>query len=233
MSTLHLSHVLHKVTDLHGAVADAEAAGFTVHWGSDPERAHNALVWFETGPFLELYAVPTFDEALAPRFEAAAGPGAVLRSRRWGAMADGWCDYAVETDALDLDGVVARCTEAEIALGPAFHPSRTLPGGDTVSWDLAFPHDADLPFVMSAYSTPQRPASVTHENGATEITSITVTHPEPDRHRQELARYVGASTLDGVIVEQGDGPGMAVTAASASGLTEPAPFGASTVSPAA
>ncbi|MEM8903655.1 MAG: VOC family protein [Actinomycetota bacterium] len=232
MSTLRLSHILHKVTDLHGAVADAEAAGFTVHWGSDPGHAHNALVWFETGPFLELYAAPPFDEAKASLFESAAGPGSVIRSRRWGAVDDGWCDYAVETDEPDLSAVVARCREAGIALGPAFHPSRTLPGGDTVTWDLAFPDDADLPFVMSAYSSPQRPSAVRHDNGATEITSITVTHPDPDRHREELARYVGSSTLDGVIVEPGDAPGMVVGAVSATGLTEPAAFGASTVIPA-
>ncbi|MEM9651103.1 MAG: VOC family protein [Actinomycetota bacterium] len=232
MSTLWLSHILHRVTDLHGAVADAEAAGFTVHWGSDPDKAHNALVWFETGPFLEFFAPPVFDEARVAQFEAVAGPGSVLRARRWGAMADGWCDYAVETDASDLLAVVDRCEQAEVAIGPAFHPNRTLPGGDTVSWDLAFPHDGDLPFVMGAYSTPQRPETVRHKNGATEVTAITVAHPDPAGHRAHLARYAGTPTLADVIVEQGDDPGATITAVSVAGLSAPVPFGAGTVVPA-
>ncbi|MEM9563311.1 MAG: VOC family protein [Actinomycetota bacterium] len=232
MSTLRLSHVLHRVTDLHRAVDEAEAAGFVVHWGSDPDRAHNALVWFETGPFLEFFAPPRFDEASVEQFEAVAGPGAILRARRWAGVDDGWCDYAVETDAPDLDAVVARCQASEVDLGPAFEPSRTLPGGDTVTWHLSFPHDGDLPFVMSAYSTRQRPQTISHPNGATEVTSITIAHPDPDSHRRRLARYAGLPTLPDVVVEQGGGPGAAITSVSAAGLTQPVPFGASTLDPA-
>ncbi|MEM8924123.1 MAG: VOC family protein [Actinomycetota bacterium] len=232
MSALRLSHILHRVADLHGAVAEAEAAGWTVHWGSDPDQAHNALVWFEAGPFLEFYAPRAFDEALAARFEAVAGPGSILRGRKWAGMDDGWADFAVETDDADLGAVVARCAEAEVSIGPAFRPSRTLPGGGTVHWDLSFPDDGDLPFVMSAYAPPQRPSAVTHANGATAITSMTVAHPDPDEYRRTLVRYAGTPTLAGVVVEQGDGPGAVITAVSAAGLSAPATFGASTVGPA-
>ncbi|MEM9513889.1 MAG: VOC family protein [Actinomycetota bacterium] len=232
MSALRLSHVLHRVTDLPSAVADAESAGFTVHWGSDPAHAHNALVWFETGPFLELYVAPPFDESTASVVEQVAGPGAVLRSRKWGSMADGWCDYAVETDDADLSAVSAHCRDAGIALGPSFYPNRTLPGGDSVSWHLAFPDDADLPFVMSAYSTPQRPATVAHANGATAITSITLAHPDPARFSEQLTRYVGTPALADVIVEQGPDPGATITSVSAAGLDAPAQFGSSVLRPA-
>ncbi|MEO1057515.1 MAG: VOC family protein [Actinomycetota bacterium] len=232
MSALRLSHVLERVTDLPAAVAAAEAAGFTVHWGSDPDYAHNALVWFETGPFLELYVAPPFDESTAPVVEQVAGPGAVLRSRKWGSMVDGWCDYAVETDDDDLSAVVARCRDAGIALGPSFYPNRTLPSGDTVSWHLAFPDDADLPFVMSAYSTPQRPATVAHANGATTITSITLAHPDPDRLREQLMRYLGTPALTDISVEPGPGPGATITSVSAAGLDTPVRFGSSVLHPA-
>ncbi|MEM8618843.1 MAG: VOC family protein [Actinomycetota bacterium] len=232
MSTLVLSHILHRVGDLPRAVAEAETAGFQVEWGSDPEVAHNALVWFARGAFLELYHAPPFDESTASLVEEVAGSGAVLRSRRWGAMADGWCDYAVETADADLGAVAARCAADDIALGPAFNPSRALPGGGRVSWHLAFPDDGDLPFVMSAYAPPQRPGAVAHANGATEITSITVAHPRPDEYRRHLARYVGTSSLDGVIIERGTGAGATITGVTAAGLDAPARFGVGTIDPA-
>ncbi|MEM9132420.1 MAG: VOC family protein [Actinomycetota bacterium] len=231
MSALRLSHILHRVTDLHRAVADAEADGFTVHWGSDPDVAHNALIWFETGPFLEFIAPPPFDESLAPRYEQVAGPGAVLRSRRWGAMDAGWCDVAVEVDAPDLEAVMRRCEEVEVAIGPSFEPSRTLPGGEKVSWHLAFPHDGDLPFVMGAYSTPQRPEAVHHANGATEITAITVAHPDPDGYGRLLTRYLGTAMPADIVVEAGDGDGAVITAVAAAGLTAEVRFGASVLVP--
>ncbi|MEM9464875.1 MAG: VOC family protein [Actinomycetota bacterium] len=233
MSRLRLSHILQRVTDLPAAVADAEAAGFTVHWGSDPDHAHNALVWFEDGPFLELFAVPPFDESLAEVYVQHAGPGSVLRSRRWATMDDGWCDYALETDDDDLGEVMDRCSANGMAIGPKFRPNRALPGGGAVEWDLAFPHAGDLPFVMGAYAPAQRPTTVTHANGATAITSISVAHADPERHVAELARYADTDTLAGVeIIAGGRDDDVVITAVHAAGLAAPVAFGSGTITPA-
>src|SRR5262249_54346468 len=51
---LRCSHVLCTVDDIARAVADYTELGFTVEWGSDPRQAHNALIWFAEGPFIEL-----------------------------------------------------------------------------------------------------------------------------------------------------------------------------------
>ena len=54
---MQLSHILYKVKDLHEAVTDFTNMGFTVTYGAEPNRAFNALIWFDEGPFIELFEI--------------------------------------------------------------------------------------------------------------------------------------------------------------------------------
>ena len=55
---LKCSHILCKVNNISNLFRDYEALGFSVEWGSAPERAHNALLWFKEGPFIEFLQMP-------------------------------------------------------------------------------------------------------------------------------------------------------------------------------
>ena len=50
--------IICKVNNIKEAVRDLEALGFSIEWGRAPERAHNALLWFKEGPFIEFFQLP-------------------------------------------------------------------------------------------------------------------------------------------------------------------------------
>jgi len=206
MSNLRLSHILCKVTDLHAAAARLAADGFTFAWGSAPSVAHNALVWFDEGPFLELFVPASLD---APAAGTSLSPAIAGRFRRWAAAPDGWCDVALESDAKDLDATLARLAAAGVAAAALPRMSRTNPDGSVVSWAGLCPVDDDLPFAVSAYSEPQRPARTAHNNGANRVEQVIVATPDPAGYRRRLAALLGDESAAAAwdIVE---GPSFAV-----------------------
>ena len=130
MSTLRLSHVINKVTDLHVATAELTAAGFTFAWGSEPGVAHNALVWFDEGPFLEAFQ---FDRLAGAATGDTVPPAFAARFRHWISAAPGWCDVALECDNTDLGATMARLRAAGVAASGTVAMSRTNPDGTVVS----------------------------------------------------------------------------------------------------
>ena len=184
MTPLVLSHVLYRVDDLPAAVADYRDRGFTVTWGGPPASAHNALIWFETGPFLELLLAPETGRAIP----AAVPPAALQRFERWGEGPPGWCDLALETPDPALDNVVASTRAAGIAITDPHPFSRTKPDGSVVRWQLAFPEDVSLPFVMSAYDPPQSGGvdDTSHANGTQGIERVVIASPDPEAYRRTL-----------------------------------------------
>ena len=200
MSDLTPSHVLVRVQDLARSVAEYEAAGFTVQWGSDPEAAHNALIHFREGPFIELFD-PVPADADPDEFRARMPP-------RVGAWVDarGLCDHALEgyrsMEAI-LDGLAARGIETT----PAFEAERTGADGVTLRWSLMLPPRLDLPFVMSPYEpAPAIPAGDRrHANGLLRLASLEIESAQPFELAERLTAMLGHAALrtsdDGVMVE--------------------------------
>lgn len=200
MSDLMPSHVLVRVEDLARSVADYEAAGFTVQWGSEPEAAHNALIHFRAGPFLELFD-PVPADADPDEFRARMPP----RVAAW-VDARGVCDHALEGDAsmeTILEGLAARGIET----GSAFEAERTDADGVTRRWFLTLPPRLDLPFVMSPYE----PAPVIseadrrHANGLLCLASLEIESAQPLELAERLAAMLGdgapRAADDAVMVE--------------------------------
>jgi Glyoxalase-like domain len=171
---LRCSHVLCTVDDLGEAVQDFTDLGFAVQWGSDPRVAHNALIWFRDGPFIELAHFP---QSVGARSDEVLGE----RLARWVAPGEGWRDLALETDATDLAGARAWLREAAVDVSPVLDGKRIRPDGQEVRYQYLMPLSAGLPFVVSAYDPPQRPEAVTHSNGATGIARLYVTVSPADR----------------------------------------------------
>lgn len=178
---LRCSHVLGKVDDISTAVQDFTDLGFTVAWGSAPGHAHNALIWFDSGPFIELFELPSAMRLLWPVMVAARGRTAADRIARWARAAPGWCDVALETESTDLTAARAALRSNGIVVSPVMRGKRTPPGGDPVRYQFLATRPARLPFVVSSYDPPQRPASTMHANGATHIDSVTLGVATADR----------------------------------------------------
>jgi hypothetical protein len=172
------------VNDVASAVRDFTGLGFTVEWGSDPRWAHNALIWFARGPFIELLEPPAPPrlEPIVARYGQAAGE----RIIRWARSSEGWCDTALETDSIHLAATRAALVAAGVDLSPVLEGIRTRPDGGTVRYEFLAPLPVQLPFVVSAYDPPQRPVHVTHANGALEITCIRMGISVADQGRYDL-----------------------------------------------
>ena len=166
------SHVLCKVDSIADAVADFTTIGFTVTWGADPKRAHNALVWFDEGPFLELFELPVWMRALWPAMAPVRGRAAADRIVHWARPGEGFRDVALATAGPDLAAARAALTAAGLPVSPVLRGKRTRPDGQQVRYRFMAPRPARLPFVVSTYDPPQRPAHTVHPNGARRIGGV-------------------------------------------------------------
>ncbi|GAA1880359.1 VOC family protein [Streptantibioticus ferralitis] len=178
---LRTSHLVYKVDDVRALVRDFTDLGFTVEYGSDPARAHNALLWFAEGPFIEFFQLHTAFRLLRWPLGAAYGPGAGERLTRWARPGEGWRDLALETDESALHQTRTTLRAAGVPLSRVVKGRRTRPDGQLVRYQFLAPRPSRLPFVVSAYDPPQRPAHVVHPNGAHGIARVRMGVADADR----------------------------------------------------
>lgn len=180
---LKCSHILCKVNNISDVVRDYEAEGFSIQWGSAPERAHNALLWFEKGPFIEFFQIPKPLTLLIPPLGWIYGRAARKRWTYWSKSSAGWCDVAMEPEERiseaghgsgadrirELEAVRSTVNKAGISTSRLIHGRRTRPDGWKVKYSLFAPEPIGLPFVVSTYDPPQRPKKIEHPNGASGV----------------------------------------------------------------
>ncbi|MEM7217340.1 MAG: VOC family protein [Pseudomonadota bacterium] len=190
------SHYLCRVRDLRRAVADFEQAGFRVVWGGDPERAHNAMIYFEAGGFIELFdptasGVTGVVQKLVARVGAALGQPLLVRMQNW-LVSHGLCDFALETDqpfAPARDALAA----SGVVLGKSRDFSRRRADGVTTRWQLCTAASPQLPFLMGPYDPPPVIGAddLAHPNGLRRLLGLRLCTPRPGDYVAELARLVG------------------------------------------
>ncbi|WP_328995845.1 VOC family protein [Kribbella sp. NBC_01245] len=177
---LRCSHILCKVDDIQTAVSDYTELGFTMTWGSRPGKAHNALLWFGSGPFVEFFELPSRAAALRWPVGLCFGAAAGRRIADWARPGEGWRDVALETDDLDLRAAHTEL-KALMPVSRVMKGRRTRPDGQVVRYQFLAPGPAELPFVVSSYDPPQRPLDIVHANGATGIAKVHMTVAPADR----------------------------------------------------
>jgi len=181
---LKVSHIQYKVNDIKKAVKEFEEACFTVMWGRDPKHADNAFVWFEEGPFIEIFEMKKKYSYFAPIMAVMYGKEAKQRWKHWYEVPEGWCDFALEAE----DGIQAdmgRINEIQayvngkgVATSKIINGNRTRPDGEKVRYAYFTSVPTELPFVVSTYQPRQRPETIVHKNGAVRVAELKVTAPE-------------------------------------------------------
>ncbi|UHA73196.1 VOC family protein [Paenibacillus sp. 481] len=189
---LKCSHIICKVDDITTVVRDYEALGFTMQWGSAPQRAHNALLWFEHGPFIEFFQIPTSLSLLSFPLGLIYGRAAGQRFKYWSKCTEGWCDVALEPERVssiemlngehpngehpnaeynrkELEDIQLAVRQLGMPTSRIINGKRTRPDGNLVRYSLFAPKETELPFIVSHYDPPQRPKKIEHPNGATGI----------------------------------------------------------------
>ena len=171
---LRCSHILCKVRRIDDCVRDLELAGFSVQRGG----AHNALVWFEQGPFLEFFELPGWCRPLSLPFGLRFGRSAGRRLALWAAAGEGWCDLALEPrgyrpdDPLHLGDVHQFLRTLAPGTSRIINGSRSSAGGGRVRYRFITAGDRQLPFIVSHYHPLQRPERVLHANGALAVARV-------------------------------------------------------------
>lgn len=177
---LRCSHIVCKTRDIAACVRQLERAGFTVQRGG----AHNALVWFEQGPFLEFFEIPRWARLVTLPFGLRYGRSAGERLAHWARAREGWCDVALEPrsyrpeDPLDLDPVRRHLLALAPGASRIISGSRACAGGGRVRYRFMAAGDRHLPFIVSHYQPLQRPAAVKHANGVTAVARVDLRLPD-------------------------------------------------------
>jgi len=168
-----LSHVLYRVKDLAAAVEKLRDEGFVVEYGTSPQKAYNALIWFGEGVFVEIYnnsGLPIWVKWLMKIL----GYQPVLdRMNKWEETEEGWCEWSLETTATQLTAQKKWFKYWNIPF--KFHKAKRKDiKGQILRWELLMPNAIDFPFLMSAYVPNPRPKKINHNNGITGISKLVV-----------------------------------------------------------
>ena len=105
------------------------------------------------------------------------------------------CGLCLEGDASELE----EGTTLLSGKGLRLKPKRVDPHGRELRYEVFFPDDVDLPFLMSHFSTDPRPRDFTHPNGIGSIAHVT--YPMPERKRNTVLRLSDDDRLE--LVEPG------------------------------
>ncbi|MGE7110047.1 VOC family protein [Lysinibacillus sp. NPDC047702] len=180
---LKISHILCRVHDIKKAVHDYEKAGFQVEWGRNPKNSLNAFIWFDQGPFIELFEMKRFMSPI--QFPLGILYGRSMRERwvKWMIQREGLIDFAIEgyeeniAKQENLNLVRNEINNLGISTSKVLNGRRKKPTGEIVTYGFFSLSPCDLPFVVSAYNTPQRPKQIKHTNGSQYIHSMTISCP--------------------------------------------------------
>ena len=195
---MQLGHVVYKVKDLSRAVAVFEARGFAVEYGT-VKHPYNALIYFSSGPYLELLARTGMPPLLGRLLALGPRGGAARRFLAWDRGPEGLRGLCLEGDASELEEGATLLNGKGLRL----KPKRVDPHGRELRYEVFFPDDVDLPFLMSHFSTELRPQDFTHPNGIGSITHVA--YPIPGRKRNTVLGLSDDDRLE--LVE----PGQAMT----------------------
>lgn len=99
---MKLGHVIYKVDDLHQAVQEYEAKGFSVEYGKI-KNPYNALVYFSQGPYLELLASTGMPRFAKKVLRLLGKRGFVDRLDAWDRADEGYIGLCLENDRSEVD----------------------------------------------------------------------------------------------------------------------------------
>lgn len=182
-----LDHLVILVHDLEEAIVDYGRLGFGVTPGGEHADGltRNALVPFRDGTYLELVAFVRPEDG---------------RDNVWGwrgfLPGGGLIDYCAAS--ADLWGELERLRGLGFEVEDLGEGGRRLPDGEEIRWRSAgFRQEGRaLPFLIEDLTPRERrvpggPAA-DHPNGATGISRLEISTPDPDRAGRDLAALTGA-----------------------------------------
>lgn len=170
---IQLSHVLYRVNDLHESVFKLQKEGFVVEYGTDPEKAYNAIIWFEEGIFVEIYTNSGLSLPIKCMMKLFGYQFVLDRINKWENIENGWCEWSLESRIKKLD--IEREFFKNEKEPFKFHKAKRRDiNNQILKWELLMPNDIYFPFIMSAYTPNPRPRKIEHPNGIQSVSKIII-----------------------------------------------------------
>lgn len=170
---IQLSHVLYRVKDLHLAVSLLQKAGFIVEYGTDPEKAYNAIIWFDEGVFIEIYHNSGLSAPIRWMMKLFGYQPVLNRINKWNKIENGWCEWSLESTLENLNAEREFFTNENKSF--KFHKAKRKDANQQIlRWELLMPNDIYFPFIMSAYNPNPRPREINHPNGIKFVSRLIV-----------------------------------------------------------
>ena len=166
---MKLGHVLYKVNDLDLAVKDFSDKGFNVEYGSK-ENPHNALIYFSSGPYIELIQKPPVSRLSKFLLKIIGKKSLVDRFNYWEKSKEGYFEICLETK--NKMNVVRQTLQNNGIKYFETSSKRLDPNNRHLKWKLLFPLENKLPFFMTQFNIDPRPKNYTHPNGITRIDKV-------------------------------------------------------------
>ena len=166
-----IDHIVIASDNLDAAIINARAAGFTVVPGGvhGSGNTQNALIGFEDGSYLELFAPTPQPRTAEHRWFA--------RIRNGGGLVD-FCLLGA-----DLATEITRIRRGGIEYSQSFAMVRVTPDGARIEWSLSTPPGIagqnGWPFMIEdttprAIRIPHAPEQIRHANGSKGVAGVTV-----------------------------------------------------------
>ena len=168
---MHLSHLLYKTHNLEETVAQFRQDGFKVDYGSY-KNPHNALIYFSEGPYIELLEKAPVSQLTLRALKGIGQSQVAQRLSSWKDAPPGFFEICLETKAPHLKAAKAQIQQ----LGQPYFCTKSQrkdPQQRRLQWQLLFPHNTALPFIMTPFNTNPKPLNFVHPNGTRQIKQCT------------------------------------------------------------
>jgi hypothetical protein len=169
-----IGHVLIKVDNLKAAVNHFTTLGFRVTCPANPDKAVNAMIYFNDGSFLELFCT-NFGQPLNSLMRLVVRCMRIFKKPDGGRYdnytraGEGFRDYAL--DSLPSGAFQHNMRVLSLSGFHVYGPKRMKrknEDGSTANWSIYYPGNENLPFFMSPYhpAVVLNDAMTAHPNGS-------------------------------------------------------------------
>ena len=204
---LAFDHAVIYVPNLHKAILQFTALGFTVKLGGKHAHTHNALIIFNDRSYIELLALkPSWRRWLLLGIAKSRMLDLIASSKsdigwrvmRWIGCKYGRIDWALRTDNMAL--TLAGLAENDAVLLNTSDYQRTSTDGKTAKWIMASAKNLDLPFLIKDQTDINLRVPLgnhtQHANGALGIRKITISAENTELAHSNLGALLSLSDKD-------------------------------------
>ena len=207
MHKLAFDHAVIYVPNLHKAIRQFTALGFTVRPGGEHSHTHNALIIFNDRSYIELLALkPSWRRWFLLGIAKSGVLDLIANSKsdigwrvmRWISCKYGPIDWALRTD--NLNSTMACLKEKDAVLLNTSDYQRTTAEGKTAKWTMASAKNLDLPFLIKDQTDINLRVPLgnhtQHANGALGIRKITISAENTELAYSNLNALLSLSNKD-------------------------------------